>query len=146
MNSEDQEVVVSYFVLCDNVITEAGTGKQSVIGIYSGLLSQAFPMQANLAVAVGLRVQSPRKRNITFRFSGPDGSTLFDSPPLPANWDGVPGSILQNGFATVQISLNVRSMPFHASGVYSAAVLVDGSILAVYPLTVQLQQPQQQLQ
>ena len=145
MNTEDQEVVVSYFVLCDNVITEAGTGKQSVIGIYSGLLSQAFPMQANLAVAVGLRVQSAKKRTVTFRFTAPDGSSIFDSPPLPANWEGVPTSITQNGFATVQISLNVRSMPFVTPGVYSAAVLVDGTILSVYPLTVQLQQ-QQQLQ
>ncbi len=139
MKTEDQEVLVTYFVLCDSVITEAGTGKQSLIGIYSGLLTQAFPMQANLAVAVGLRVQSPEKREITFRFSGPDGTTIFDSPPLPANWESVPQSIQVNGFATVQISLNVRSMPFVSAGNYTAAVLCDGALASTYPLTVQLQ-------
>ena len=57
MRRENDEVLVNYFVLCDQVITEAGTSKQSLIGVYSGLISQQFPMLANLAVGVGIRVQ-----------------------------------------------------------------------------------------
>ena len=50
--NENDEVQVNYFVLCDQVITEAGTSKQSLIGIYSALMTDQFPMVANVAVAL----------------------------------------------------------------------------------------------
>src|SRR5688572_25829821 len=62
VQSERDEVVVNYFVLCDQVITEAQTSKQSLIGVYSALMAEQIPMHANLAVALGIRVQSSRDR------------------------------------------------------------------------------------
>ena len=51
------DVVVNYFVICDQVITEAHTGKQSLVGVYSALMAQQLPFYANLSVAIGIRVQ-----------------------------------------------------------------------------------------
>ncbi len=136
LTRENDEVLVNYFVLCDQVITEAGTSKHSLIGVYSGLMSQQFPMYANLAVAVGVRVQSATPRELSFRFTGPDGERVFDSPTLPTNWDTVEGGLKTAGFATLQIGLNVRAVPFNRAGVYTAALYCDGDLLATYPLSV----------
>ncbi len=137
MTIENDEVVVIYFAICDHVLTEAGTSKQSLIGIYSGLVSQQFPMYSNLSVGVGIRLQSTRQRDITFSFTGPDGKRLFDSPPLPANWDNVKNSMEGSGFAALQIGVNVRSILFDQPGIYTAALYCDGNLLSTYPLAVQ---------
>lgn len=142
MAQESDEVVVNYFVVCDQVITEAQTSKQSLIGIYSALMADTLPMQANLAVAVGLRVQSARPRELTFRLNGPDGEQIFSSPPLPTDWNSVRTGLELSGFATLQIGLNLRAVPFNKFGVYTAALYCDKSLLITYPLSV-LQNPQQ---
>lgn len=136
MPSEADEIYVSYFVLCDSVITEAGTGKQTLVGIYSGMMTDQLPMQANLAVAIGLRVQSARQRELTFRFTGPDGALIFASPPLPCDWNSVENGLRGAGFATMQIGLNLRAIPFNRTGVYTAALFADGAVIATYPVSV----------
>lgn len=141
MRSEMDEVMVSYFVVCDQVITEAQTGKQSLIGVYSGLVTDQLPMAANLAVGIGIRVQSPWPRELTFRFTGPDGNLIFGSPPLPCNWDSVETGLQSAGFATLQIGLNLRAMPFATAGVYTSALYCDNDLIATYPLSVTLSAP-----
>jgi hypothetical protein len=136
MQHENDEILVNYFVLCDQVITEAHTSKQSLIGIYSALMTEQLPLQANLAVALGIRVQSSRPRELTFRFTGPEGELIFQSPPLASNWDSVEMGLRTSGFATLQIGMNLRAMPFTRFGVYSAALFCDGSLLVTYPLSV----------
>ncbi len=142
MPNESDEVVVNYFAICDQVITEAQTSKQSLIGIYSALMTEQVPMQANLAVALGLRVQSARVRELTFRFNGPDGEQIFTSPPLPTDWNSVKSGLEVSGFATLQIGLNLRAVPFSKFGVYTAALYCDKALLITYPVSV-LQSPQQ---
>ena len=136
MQNERDEVLVNYFVLCDQVITEAQTSKQSLIGIYSALMTDSLPLHANLAVAVGIRVQSSVQRELTFKFTGPDNELVFASPPLPCNWASVEASLRSAGFATLQIGLNLRAMPFNRTGIYTASLYSDGSLLATYPLSV----------
>ena len=136
MLKESEEVQVNYFVLCDQVITEAQTSKQSLIGVYSALMTDQVPMQANLAVALGLRVQSAQPRELTFRFHGPDGEQIFASPPLPTDWDSVKSGLESSGFATLQIGLNLRAVPFNKFGVYTAALYCDKVLLLTYPLSV----------
>ena len=142
MPQENEEIVVNYFVVCDQVITEAQTSKQSLIGIYSALMTEQLPMQANLAVAIGLRVQSATPRELTFRFHGPDGEQIFASPSLPTDWNSVKSGLELSGFATLQIGLNLRLVPFSKFGVYTAALYVDKTLLITYPISV-LQAPQQ---
>ncbi len=136
MPGENEEVLVNYFVLCDQVITEAHTSKQSLIGIYSGLMADTLPLTANLAVALGIRVQDPRQRELTLRFTAPDGRLIFASPSLPCNWESVATGLQASGFATLQIGLNLRSVPLAVHGVYTAALYCDGELLATYPLSV----------
>lgn len=142
MQNETDEVLVNYFVLCDQVITEAQTSKQSLIGIYSALMTEQLPMNANVAVALGIRVQSSRPREITFRFTGPDGELVFASPPLPCRWESVEAGLRTSGFATLQIGLNLRAMPFSRAGVYTAALYCDADLLVTYPVAVMLTAPQ----
>ena len=134
--AEKDEVVVNYFVVCDQVITEAQTSKQTIVGIYSALMSEQFPLVANVAVALGIRVGTARKRDISVRFTGPTGEVVFASPALPLDWNSVNNGLQASGFATLQIGLNLRAMPFQKSGVYTAALIADGAVLSTYPLSV----------
>lgn len=136
MPSEADEIQVNYFALCDQVITEAQTSKQSLIGVYSALMAEQFPTSANVVAAVGLRVQSARLRDIRFRFTGPDGQQIFATPSLPCDWDSVQRSLQTSEFATIQMGLNLQSMPFAQAGIYTAALYADGALIATYPINV----------
>ena len=68
MLEQSDEIHVNYFVLCDQVITEAQTSKQSLIGIYSALMAPQLPIMVNVAVALCLRVKSPQPRELVFKF------------------------------------------------------------------------------
>ena len=136
MQSEADELVVNYFVLCDNVISEAGTGKQSIIGAYSALMTEQVPTMANLAVAFGFRTQSERQREIKFRLTGPNGKNVLETPALPFDWNSAKANLKSSGFATLQIGLNLRGVPFETNGVYTAAIYCDGDVLANFPLSV----------
>ncbi len=141
MPNENDEVTVSYFAICDQVITEAQTGKQSLIGIYSSLMGEQFPLQANLSVALGIRVQSPRERELTLRLTGPGGEQIFASPKLPLDWQAITQGLRGVGFASAQIGVNLRAIPLRNAGVYTVAVYCDGALLAASPLAVSLMPP-----
>lgn len=137
-----EEIKVNYFVLCDQVITEAQTSKQSLIGIYSALVAPQLPVLVNVAVALCLRVRSAQPRELIFKFHGPDGDTIFTSPNLPCDWNGVQRSLKSGPSATLQIVLNLQSLPLPKHGIYEAEIYADGELLTNYPLTV-LPPPQQ---
>ena len=136
MTAERDDVIVHYFVLCDYVLTEAGSGKQSLIGVYSALQWNEPPFHLNVSVALGLRVQSARPRDIMLRLNGPDGALVYASPPLPFQWEAVRPAVEAAGFATLQLGVNLRAVPFETHGVYLAALYCDGDLLATYPLAV----------
>lgn len=141
MQNEADEVIVNYFVLCDNVISEAGTGKQSIIGAYSALFAGQFPANINVAVAFGFRVQSPREREIKLRLTGPSGETIFETPALPFDWKSARTNLQNSSFATLQIGLNLQAVPIQRAGVYTAAMYSDGELLVTYPISVQVAPP-----
>jgi hypothetical protein len=136
MQEQKDEVQVSYFVLCDHVITEAQTSKQSLIGIYSALMPQQLPFYVNMAAALCLRVQSAQERKLIFRFTGPEGQILFNSPQLPCDWNSVRQGLRTSPFATLQIGLNLQAVPFNQPGLYTASIFCDDVQVATYPLSV----------
>jgi hypothetical protein len=139
--SEEDEVQVSYFVICDLVITEEHTRKQSLIGIYSALTTSQLPLHANMAVAFSLRLQSATPRRLRVRLLDPDGGTVLETPDLPFEWQTVLHSLERSAFATIQIGLNLRMVPITKAGVHVAGLLCDDRLIASYPLQVFLQQP-----
>jgi len=136
------EIKINYFVLCDQVITEAQTSKQSLIGIYSALMAPQLPVLVNVAVAVCLRVRSAQPRELIFKFHSPDGETIFTSPNLPCDWKGVQRGLQSAPSATLQIGLNLQSLPLPKHGIYEAELYCNGELLASYPLTVLAPPPQ----
>src|SRR5581483_1562367 len=129
-------ISVNYFVLCDQVITEANTNKQSLIGIYSALMTDQLPLYANIAVAFGARVQSARPRDFLLRFTGPEGELIFTSPSLPCDWKSIQAGLVNSNFATLQFGLNLRALPLTRAGIYTVAMFCDGNLLATYPLAL----------
>jgi hypothetical protein len=138
MREETDEVVVNYFLLCDQVIVDAQTGKHSIIGIYSGIATNRLPVQINIAVALSGRVQTATQRELSLRISAPDGTQVLATPPLKYDWNIVHTALQSCPYATVQLGIQLRGVNLAMPGVYTAAMYCDGSILAIYPLQVAL--------
>lgn len=143
MTTEQEEVQVNYFAICDLVITEAGSSKQSIIGIYTALMTDRIPSEEapvvhNFSVAIGLRVQSATPRDLTFRLTGPDGKVVFTTPAIPYNWDVVQQGLERMGFAAVQMGLNLRQIPLKVLGIYTAALFCNGAVIATHPVLLNL--------
>lgn len=137
------DIEVSYFVLCDLVITEEGTRKQSLVGIYSALVAQQFPFYVNMAAAICLRVRSASPHRLTLRIVDSDDKPLFVSTELPCNWAAVGQGLANSPFAVLQFGFNLNMMPFQKPGLYKAEMLCDEETIATYPLTVFIAQQQQ---
>lgn len=133
-SSDADEIVVNYFVLCDQVITEAQTNKQSLIGIYSALMAPQLPLHVNVAVALCLRVRTPQERKLIFRMIDPEEQVLFTSPPLPCDWRSVREGLKAAPSATLQIGLTLQAMPITKLGIYTALLYCDDRLVATYPL------------
>ncbi len=142
MYDESSSVHVSYFVLCDQVITEANTSKQSLIGIYSAITAPQIPFSVNVAVAIGLRVTSPEPRVVTLQVLDPAGNAVFSPAELPFDWNAVKSGLLGGEFATLQIHLNLQMMPINAAGLYRAQLMLDGQLISQYLLSVVRHVPQ----
>lgn len=137
---EEEEVQVSYFVLCDLVITEEQTRKQSLIGIYSALTTTQLPLHINMAAAFSLRLQTATPRRLRVRLLDPDGTPILETPDLPFDWHAVQQGLERSAFATVQIGLNLRMVPITKAGVHVAGLICDDRLIASYPLQVFLQE------
>ncbi len=138
------DVQVNYFVVCDQVITDAQTNKQSLIGIYSAISAEQLPLHVNMAVALCLRVHSARERRLRLRFTDPDGQPLFDTS-LPCDWKPVQQGLLESSFATLQMGINLQALPLTKQGAYMVALYTDDIPAATYLLSVVLQKPQPKL-
>jgi len=129
------DLQVNYFVICDQVITDAGTSKQSLIGIFSAISSEQLPLHVNMAVALCLRVHSARERRLRLRLTDPDGQALFDTA-LPCDWDPVRKGLEHSTFSTLQMGINLQALPLTKQGVYMAALYADDMPVATYLLSV----------
>lgn len=136
MERQPEGVAVTYFVLCDQVITEVNTQKQSLIGIYTALMAEQLPFYINVAVAVCVRVETPEERSFNIRIVDPDGKTLFSSPKLPCDWSSVRHSLQLSSFGTMQIAVQLQAMPVARMGVHTAELMCDGVRIAAYPVAV----------
>jgi hypothetical protein len=141
MQEQLDDMQVNYFVICDQVITDANTSKQSLIGIYSAVSAEKLPIQVNMAVALCLRVHSARDRQLRLRFTDPDGQPLFDTQ-LPCDWAPVQQGLEHSSFATMQMGINLQAVPLNKNGVYMVALYSDSVPVASYLLSVVINPPQ----
>ncbi len=141
MLTSQEDIEITYFVLCDQVITEAQSGKQSLIGIYSALITQQFPFHVNMSVATGLHFTSDTSHNISFRILSPEGTPLFPAANLPVDWNSVGANLKNSPFASMQLNLNLQMLPLAKPGRYTAELLCDEKVLQQYALMVLHVQP-----
>lgn len=136
MRSEADELVLNYFVLCDHVISEANTNKQSIIGIYSAMVSDILPLRMDISVAFSARVQSAVPRRFNLAVTAPDGALMFSTPDLPIDWNAVEAGLAVYNSNSLQLGVGLRGLMFISYGVYTAAMYCDGQLFCTYPLTI----------
>lgn len=127
--------IVKAFLVCDQVIHDAQTGKKSLVGVFHELRSDRFPavhptlwIYANLTNARG-------KYNIEIRLVDVDRNNVLGR--------GTPPEIdIQGPLQTTEISAQLRNVTLPAAGTYEFHLLVNEELLATKAIRVSpIQQP-----
>jgi hypothetical protein len=117
----NEKPIAESLVICDQVITEAGTNKKSLIGIFNSIASPSFPVQhPRLSVyaamsngrgemTVQLRCVRMKDNAETFKVSG---TLQFPNPN-----------------AVVELVANFNQLPFEQDGLYSFELICEEEIL-----------------
>ncbi len=143
MSESKLGIDVSYFLLCDIAITEAGSGKQSLIGVYSSLVTQQLPFYVNMAVGIGVRVTLPEEKKFTLHVFTPEDQQMFPGVALPCDWNALKQMLKSAPFALLQTCINLQMLQLSSAGVYRLELRADEQIIATYPLHVVKTVPQQ---
>jgi hypothetical protein len=139
--NENDEVVVTYFLLCDHVLLEQTSGKVSLIGITHELSFESLPARKDFTVAMHLRVQSARPREFDIRLNGPDGELIFSTQtPMTFDWPLLENQIRVNGYSILTPTALINGIPLLRPGLHIATLECDGRLLVTYPFTVHIGQ------
>src|SRR5438067_79256 len=134
---ENDEVIVTYFLLCDHVLVETTSGKVSLIGITHELRFERLPVRKDFTVAMHLRVQSARPREFDIRLNGPEGDLIFTTQtPMTFDWHLTENQLQVNSFAILTPTALINGVPLLRPGLYIASLECDGHLLETYPFTV----------
>lgn len=108
-------------VVCDTVIEDKGSGKTSLIGIFNGITSGAFPVQINEICVYAALTNGHGLSEITLRCVrlNDDIETLRTV-----------GSItFRDPNTVVELVFRLRGVPFPAPGLYAFELLCEGQLL-----------------
>jgi hypothetical protein len=117
----NEKPIAESLVICDHIITEAGTNKKSLIGIFNSLASTNFPVQhPKLCVyaamsngrgemVVDLRCVRMKDSKEVFKLSG---TLQFPDPN-----------------AVIELVANLNQFPFEQDGLYSFELVCEDEIL-----------------
>jgi hypothetical protein len=122
------EPVCTAIMFCDLVVTEATTGKNTLVGTFGQFNAPQFPfftprfivfvsitnMEVKDSIAITVNIRAPR----TGAVLGSVSANLNRDPVQPIPAGTVP---------SVDLPLPFQNVPFHDAGRYEVAVLVDGS-------------------
>jgi hypothetical protein len=120
-------------VVCDTVIEDKGSGKTSLIGIFNGITSGAFPVQINEICVYAALTNGHGLSEITLRCVrlNDDLETLRKI-----------GSItFRDPNTVVELVFRLRGVPFPAPGLYAFELLCEGQLLLEKRFNVQQVDP-----
>ena len=128
--------IVLAIVLCDTIIREAGTGKLSLIGTFSGIFSNTFPCtHGSISVYVAItegRGRVPCKLRMV---SLNTNQSVFE----------LPGQIEFGGpTAVAELVFQLQQLRFEEPGVYAIEFWGNNELLGSRKLNVQKAEPRPQ--
>ncbi|MEK6676939.1 MAG: hypothetical protein AABZ47_14960 [Planctomycetota bacterium] len=124
-------------IVCDQIITDRLTGKQSLIGMFTAIHSPGFPAtHAQLCVYVAL-TEGYGKTELTIRIADSDDAR----PPIVEGRGGVD---FKNPRAIANLALQFHGLTFPAPGEYRVQIFVGGELLREARLQLLQLRPRQQ--
>lgn len=127
--SKQPSPVVKAFLICDQVLHDAGTGKKSLIGLFHELRAERFPavhpllwVYANLTNARGRYQFEIRLVEMT------ENTELGVGRPPPIE---IPGPL-----QTTELSAQLRSVTLPRAGTYEFQLLANGELVATKAMKV----------
>lgn len=121
---ESEPVIVDGIMLSDHSIREQGTGKLTLIGIFSAFNAPTLPFPAPLFYVTPFLtnfVPGKEKFSLTIRIEQPDTSHVLASVSGKVNFkkDDIPRDLI------IDSTLPVKGATFPEAGIYEAVVFVD---------------------
>lgn len=116
------------FLVCDQVVTEEGTSKKTLVGTFNRIRVPTFPLfLPSLTVFVSL-TNGRGKMPGALQLTGPNQ----EAPVLQ-----IQGELNFNDpTAVIEASFKLNNVPFTTAGIYHFQFLVDGEIISTRPIIV----------
>lgn len=131
-----EPVVISAIMMSDHVIREHGTGKLTLVGIFSTWNCPGFPFQTPqfwvTTFLTNIKGLKDKGANIAIRLEDPQTGHVLAS--LAAKVQFAPEQQIPNE-AMLEIPLPVSSMIIHHPGTFRAIALVDNEQIAMRTFT-----------
>jgi hypothetical protein len=143
------EPVSTLIVFCDYVIVEAKTGKISLIGTFSRLVSQRFPFQVPkvfIHTTISNYIPSGKESHIVVNLKQAKSGAVVGSAAMPLNVP-IPTTPIPSSGMHINLNIPFQNVVFHSPGPYICEILFDGDPIGNRTLEVELrpnQPPPQQ--
>jgi hypothetical protein len=140
------EPICTVIVFCDLIVTEQGTGKNSLIGSFPSLMSPSFPLvipRFFVHVSIANFVTTGQKVNIAVNLKNVATGAVVASVGMPVT---IPPMTVQTTPARgmgVNLNIPLMNVTFMVPGAYKCEVLVDGEPTGDGRILDVLQIPQQ---
>lgn len=125
------KITPRFLITCQNAFLTAGSNNLNLIGIFSAINAEKFPVvYPRFALVVNLDVDEPREYTLTTRVMSPDGRELAKT--------ALPVKVRSGNF---QVIANFEGMRFESPGEYELRVDLDGAHVGERKLQVNLVAP-----
>lgn len=112
---------INAMLLCDSIITEVGTNKKSLIGIFESIYAQAFPCKHY-------------KLSIYIKFTSAQGKYNFRLELIDLSSNkiigrgGIPELNVSDKLDSYELAFNLMGLKFDQEGKYEFRIFADGKI------------------
>ena len=120
--------VATLIVLCDHIITEQGSGKNSLIGVFQQLASAQFPFvypRIFVHIAVSSFVPSGKQEHLAINIKSQQSGGVIGSVPVPLNFN-IPKDKIPTKGIKLNFNLPLQNLVFPDAGIYVCEVLLNG--------------------
>lgn len=138
------EPICTFIAFCDLVITEAGTGKNSLIGTFPSLAAPSFPFpvpQITIHVTISNFGIGSKDSSVAVNLKQQSTGVVVGSRAvqLPVIWQ----KSLSSMGSSFNLNMPFQNVIFPAAGAYLCEILFDGESIGDRILELKLLAPQQ---
>jgi hypothetical protein len=114
--------ILSAMLVCDSVITEAGTNKKSLIGVFENINAHEFPVTHHLLAVYVKLTEAHGKYRFRLELVDLKGNTIIGKMEIPRDID------IESPLESHELVFNLPGLKFEHPGKYEFRILANNNM------------------